>query len=125
VFVASSVQKLDEFAYGKLLIWTNKRRKSRTLTDRLVRYVKPIRWENPDAQDARNDLLDSDFCNACARAAVRHLAPGYVPPDEAYYRVRLEAESAIEQPGFTMGIIGSHVNITLGCANDIKGGTAV
>src|SRR5215470_7305978 len=33
VFVASPVQKLDEFAYGKLLTWTNNRRKSRTLTD--------------------------------------------------------------------------------------------
>jgi hypothetical protein len=27
-----------------------------------------------------------------------------VPPDEAYYRVRLEAESAIEQPGYTMDL---------------------
>jgi hypothetical protein len=104
VFVGSPAQNLDEFAYGKLLIWTNNRRKSRNLTDRLVRYVKPVRWEKPAAQDARDDLLYSDFCSACAKAAVRHLAPGYVPPDEAYYRVRLEAESAIEQPGFTMDL---------------------
>jgi hypothetical protein len=84
VFFESPSQKLDEFTYGKLLIWTNNRRKSRSVTDRLLRYVKPVRWENPAAQDARNDLLNSDFCNACAKAAIRHLAPGYVPPDEAY-----------------------------------------
>jgi hypothetical protein len=95
---------LDELAYRTLLIWTDNRRKSRNLTDRLVRYAKPVRWENPAAQDARNDLLDPDFCNACAKAVVRNLAPGYVPPDEAYYRVRLEAETAIEQPGFTIDL---------------------
>ena len=116
VFVASPAQQLSEFAYEKLLVWTNNRRKSRSLTDRLVRYVEPVRWENPAAQDARNDLLDPDFCSACARAAVGHLAPGYVPPDDAYYRVRLEAESAIEQPGYTMDL-SIETNLDFGQAN--------
>jgi len=104
VFIASPVQRFDELTYQKLLTWTSNRRKSRSLTDRFLRYVKPIRWENPAALDARNDLLDPAFCNACAKAATRHLSAGYIPPDEAYYRVRLEAESAIEQPGFTMDL---------------------
>jgi hypothetical protein len=104
VLVASPVQKLGELAYGKLLTWTNNHRKSRILSDRLVQYVKPIRWENRAALDARNDLLDADFCNACARAAVGYLAPGYVPRDNTYYSLRLESESAIQQPGYTMDL---------------------
>ena len=102
VFTESPLQKLDEWVYQKLLLWTDNRRKSRSLTDRLVRHVKPIRWKNPEAGDARNDLLDPGFANACARAAVPHLAPGYIPPNDAYYSVKLEAESSIAARGFTM-----------------------
>jgi hypothetical protein len=102
VFTEAAVQKLDEWVYKKLLLWTDNRRKSRSLTDRLVRHVKPTRWKNPEASAARNDLLDPDFANACARAAVPHLAPGYIPPDDAYFRVKLEAESSIPARGFTM-----------------------
>lgn len=103
VFVESPSQKLDEFVYGKFLVWTNNRRKSRNLTDRLLHYVNPIRWANDAAQDARNDLLNPEFCNACAKASIPHLTAGYVPPEGAYYRVRL-ADSPIEQPGYTMDL---------------------
>lgn len=104
IFLESPTQKLDEFAYQRLLVWTNNRLKSRRLTDRLIRYVKPIRWGNSEGEDARNDLLNHDFANACAKAAVRYLAPGYIPPEDSYYRVRLEAESSVEQRGLRMDL---------------------
>lgn len=102
VFTESAVQKFDEWVHKELLSWTNNRRKSRNLTDRLVRHVKPTRWKTPEASDARNDLLDPDFANACARAAAPHLAPGYIPPADAYFLVKLENESSIPARGFTM-----------------------
>jgi hypothetical protein len=88
--------------YKTLLFWTDNRRKSRTLTDRLVRHTRPTRWKNPAAADARNDLLDPDFANACATAAIPHLASGYIPPERAYYRVKLEPASTFEGRGLVM-----------------------
>lgn len=104
VFTESPVQKLDEWTYKKLLLWTDNRRKSRSLTDRLLQHVKPEKWKNPEAEDARNDLLDQDFAKACARVAVPHLSGGYMPSDCAYFNVKLEP--AFERRGirFDMSI---------------------
>ncbi|HXJ41885.1 MAG TPA: hypothetical protein VNH18_21590 [Bryobacteraceae bacterium] len=106
IFTESPVQKLDEWTYEKMLLYTNNRRKSRSLADRIARYVKPEKWRSPEAEDARNDLLDPEFANACARAAVPHLTRGYVPPEDAYFAVKLDPGSAIESRGiqFDMSI---------------------
>ena len=104
VMVETQAQKLPEYIYDTLHRWTNNRRKSRALTDQVLRYATPIKWPMSEAEAAKNDLLASDFVGACAKAVIRDLSRGYAPPDDAYYRVRLAAETAIEQRGFRMGL---------------------
>ena len=106
VFTEANSQQLDEWAYNKLLVWTDNRRKSRRLTDCLLRHVKTTKWMKPQAEAARNDLLDRDFAASCIRAAMPHLTGGYMPAADARYEVRLEPGPCIEEHGirFDMSI---------------------
>lgn len=118
VFVDSTVQQLEEWTYRKLLLWTDNRRKSRSITDRVVRSVKAEKWRAPEAEAARNDLLDPEFTNACGRAAVQHLTRGYIPPEGAFFNINLESDSTVENRGIRFDL-SIETNFDINSANTI------
>ncbi len=85
--ISSPKCKFLPFAERQVFESTGKTGRSRRLANRLARHVNAVLWAQPEAQAAKEDLLDAEITDRAAKIVLQEVAPGFRLPQGGLFRV--------------------------------------
>jgi hypothetical protein len=94
-FVSSKKHEIRPFAEAQFFDLTGRKGRSRRLATKYARYVAATRWGPPEAQAAKEDLLNADLSDGAARIILEQLVPGFKSSQSSHFRL-LRSSTASE-----------------------------